>query len=286
MSRGNYRPLIRETSFRFFSASSYTKVSSETLPTESLAAVPILPPHSYTDLIEGINQIESKTEFDYSPTHLVMQAVEQIHLFAGIPYWEAIIISTLALRVLLVPSAIVVVRDVSKMRALQPEIKRIKESFAGVSAADDPTIRFKYGAEVTKLFKANNVNPLRSAAISFLQLPIFLSLFFGLRNMGTFYPEYSSGGDLWFTDLSAADPYFILPTINALSFLLMIELGSEGPQTEQQKMLKMVLYFKSFNEFEAVVRDIAIILFQVQEYFNAFYDKDLTIAFANTLPHH
>jgi YidC/Oxa1 family membrane protein insertase len=242
MSRGNYRPPIRTSSFRVFSAWSFTKVSTEDVPTGILEAVSGLRPHSYSDLIEGINQIESKTEFDYSPTHLVMEAVEQIHLFAGIPYWEAIIISTLALRVLLVPSAIIVIRDVSKMRALQPEIKKIKESFAGVSAAEDPTIRFKYGAEVTKLFKANNVNPLRSSAISFLQLPIFLSLFFGLRNMGTFYPEYSSGGELWFTDLSAADPYFILPSINALSFLLMIELGSEGPQTEQQKVLKMVQY--------------------------------------------
>lgn len=244
ISRLNHSPTTRVTSVHFFNVISCAKFSTETVARDVSAVVPA---HSAADLIEGFSQIESRTESDYSPTHLVMQAIEHVHLVAGIPYWEAIIISTLALRFLLVPSAIMVVRDVSKMRALQPEIKKIKESFSGVSAADDPTIRFKYGAEVTKLFKLNNVNPLRSSAVSFLQLPIFLSLFFGLKNMGTFYPGYSSGGALWFADLSAADPYYVLPAINAFSFLLMIELGSEGAQTEQQKMLKMVLHLFETN---------------------------------------
>lgn len=212
MSRGNHRAPIRETSFRFFSASPYTKVATET-----------------------------EIGYDYSPPHLVMQAVEQIHLFAGIPYWEAIIITTLTLRVLLLPSAIFTVRDAAKMKALQPEVKKIKESFKDVSAADDPTIRYKYIGEVTKLLARNNVHPVRSMAISSLQIPIFLSLFFGLKNMGTFYPEYCSGGELWFTDLSAKDKYFILPYTNTATLFTMFYLGLRG-ENEGLSPRVLVLY--------------------------------------------
>ena len=198
----------------------------------TLATTPI-DGSAVVDVIAKISPYEN-------PSHLVMYAVEQIHNFAEIPYWEAIMITTLMLRLLLVPAAIALVRDVTTLKILRPDVRRIKESFAGVSAADDPTVRFKYLAKIQELFKAHKLNPLKTAFLSVLQFPIFLYFFFGLKSMGNYFPEYTSGGALWFTDLSVPDPYFLLPALNAFSFLLMVEVSSDGPQSEQQKSLKNV----------------------------------------------
>lgn len=192
--------------------------------------------------IDGCVVIDAIAEISpyENPTHIVMYVVDQIHHFAGIPYWEAIMITTLMLRITLVPAAIVLLRDVTKLKMLRSEIKGIKESFNGVTAAEDPTIRFKYLAKIKELFIINKLNPLQTAFLSVLQFPIFLYVFLGLRSMGTYFPEFSSGGALWFTDLSVPDPYFLLPALNACSFLLMVEISSDGPQTEQQKSIKNV----------------------------------------------
>lgn len=175
-------------------------------------------------------------DLGYSPTQFVMQAVEQVHLIGELPYWEAIIISTLTVRLILLPSAIWVARDISQMKALQPEMRKIKESFGGVTSAEDPTLRFKFIAKVQELFKVHNLNPFRTTVLSFLQLPVFLTIFMGLRNMGNYYPQFSSGGDLWFVDLSAADPYMILPAVNAMTFLLMVEIGASSTAAEQKNL--------------------------------------------------
>jgi YidC/Oxa1 family membrane protein insertase len=75
----------------------------------------------------------------------------------------------------------------------------------------------------------------------FVQLPVFISFFAALREMGDYFPGYATGGIHWFTDLSVADPTMILPVCNALSFLLMIELGVDGMAKEQQGQFVWVM---------------------------------------------
>ena len=188
----------------------------------------------------------------YSATQFVMQAVDQVHLIGGLPYWEAIIISTLAVRLILLPSAVWVARDISQMKALRPEVKKIKESFGGVTSAEDPTLRYKFMAKVQELFNIHSVNPFRTAALSAIQLPVFLSIFIGLRKMGDYYPEYSTGGDLWFLDLSSPDPYLILPLVNAMTFLVMVEVGTASLSAEH-KNLKLVSKFSQLFRYHDFV---------------------------------
>ena len=169
-----------------------------------------------------------------------MQVVEQIHLMGGIPYWESIIVVTVALRVVLLPLAITSVQNAARMGALRPAMQAVKDRQARHPNGDDPSVRPLFEAETKQLFISHKVNPLKSLAMPLIQLPIFISLYFALRDMGIYFPGYSTGGEYWFTDLTAADPHFIFPILNALSFLVMIELGSDGIQTENQGMFKWV----------------------------------------------
>ena len=191
-----------------------------------------------TSVVEGIAQL-SANDLGFSPVHIAIQLVENIHIAAGIPYWEAIALSTLGVRLVLLPTAMIVARDVSKMRALKPELKKIRESMNTKISPDDPTKKFKYIEQVNKLFASHNVEPLKTVCLAAFQFPIFVSFFFGMRQMGNYFPGFSTGGgDYWFADLSAADPTYILPCVNSLSFLLMVEVSAGNGQANPLKWVR------------------------------------------------
>jgi len=57
-----------------------------------------------------------------------------------------------------------------------------------------------------------------------------------------------SGGMLWFTDLTVADPYYVLPVLSALTMLLTVEMATEtgGVSTPQTEMMKPVMRIMCF----------------------------------------
>lgn len=58
------------------------------------------------------------------------------------------------------------------------------------------------------------------------QMPIFISVFIGLRAMATLpVASMATGGVLWFTDLTIPDPYYILPILTSLTMLATIEVS-------------------------------------------------------------
>ena len=81
------------------------------------------------------------------------------------------------------------------------------------------------------------------------QAPLFISFFFALKHMSVSYPSFKTGGALWFTDLSVADPLYLLPTVSALSMLAAIELGADTGQAMAQQKASMKLFFRGFSLF-------------------------------------
>jgi YidC/Oxa1 family membrane protein insertase len=65
--------------------------------------------------------------------------------------------------------------------------------------------------------RKNNGYSVAAGFLGFLQVPFFIVLFFAIRKILMFpVPDATHGGALWFTDLTALDPYFILPITSAL----------------------------------------------------------------------
>ena len=181
-------------------------------------------------------------ELAYSPSDIVVRCLENIHQFLDVPYWGSIAIATLSLRVILSPISIGAIRNGARMAVVRPEVDRIQTAMKADPRGNDMKVMAKYQAETKAVFTKHNVNPLKSMVGPFIQIPIFASMFFGLQKFGDYFHEdYASGGLFWFTDLSAADPYYILPVLNAASFLAMIEIGADGMPNEQQGMFKWVM---------------------------------------------
>ena len=182
----------------------------------------------------------TSTALGWYPSHLVMQAIDGIHTFTGVPYWEAIVCFTLAFRVVVLPLSITTAQGSARMAAVRPHLQKLSDRIKSNPNSDSRSTQ-QMALESRALMKQYKVNPFTALAMPFVQLPIFMSCFFGLQAMATHFPGYATGGTLWFVDLSAADPYLILPAANALSFLLMIELGADGLQTGDQDTFKWVM---------------------------------------------
>lgn len=178
------------------------------------------------------------------PPHVFMKVIDNIHLATDLPYYQSILLLAVILRVFMFPFTIQGLQMTAKMQHVKPHLDKINVRML----ADPLKVQNKaeYDKEIKDLFAKHEVNPIKPLVVPLLQVPVFMSMFFALREMGDYFPNYASGGVKWFVDLSAADPTMTLPIVNACLFLTMIELGGENGEmqnTAQHKMMRNVFRF-------------------------------------------
>ena len=136
------------------------------------------------------------------------------------------------------------------MAHAKPKITALQAEFTNHPNMSDPALQQEFQRKMSQLLKREKVNPVRSIIFPLIQIPMFISVFFGLRQIGEHLPGIATGGTLWFTDLSATDAFYIFPVLNAMSFLVMIEIGMDGlppnPDMERFKIVSTVLLFLNF----------------------------------------
>merc|ERR1719186_2245210 len=82
--------------------------------------------------------------------------------------------------------------------------------------------------------KNKNINPFKNMVPAMVQMPIFLSMFFGLRGMSNLpVPSLEEGGVLWFENLTMMDPFYALPLLTSASIFLQLRLGVDGVKLDQ-----------------------------------------------------
>ena len=182
-----------------------------------------------------------------------------IHSFVG-NWGLAIIGLTIIVKSCLYPLSAASFRSMAKMRKLQPEMARLKERFG-----DD---RQQFSQAMMELYKKEGANPLGGCLPILLQMPVFLALYWTLMEsvelrQAPFF--------LWIYDLSAMDPYFILPILMGISMFLTQRMQPEPPDPVQAKVFKFMpimftfffLWFPSGLVLYWLVNNILSILQQV-----------------------
>jgi YidC/Oxa1 family membrane protein insertase len=121
-------------------------------------------------------------------------------------------------------------RSSAKMRKLQPRIAQLKERYG-----DD---KVKMQQATMELYKKEKVNPMGGCLPVLITMPVFYGLFFVLE----YSLELRHAPFLWIPDLSAADPYYILPVIYALVMLgtQWLNPAAAGMDPTQAKMMKVM----------------------------------------------
>ena len=162
----------------------------------------------------------------------MLAALERLYRATGNWGW-AIVILTLALQVLLFPLTWKSLRAAAAMKKLQPEIAKLQQKYAGDAA--------KLNTETMQLYKTKGANPLGGCLPMVLQMPIFIALFNALRGS---WELHGATWIFWIGDLSAKDPYYVLPVVmGALMFLQSKMNPPAGDPAQQKVMMFMPLIF-------------------------------------------
>ncbi len=140
----------------------------------------------------------------------------------------AIILLTVFVKLLLFPLTESSFRSMARMRRLKPEMDRINERYK-----DEPE---KKGVAIMELYRKHRINPLGGCLPTLLQIPVWFALY---RSLSTNIELYHAEFALWWTDLSAPDPYFVLPVaVGALMFVQQ----KLTPSTMDPAQAKMMMY--------------------------------------------
>ena len=191
-----------------------------------------------TTLYAGPKNQEKMTELaeyldltvDYGPLWFISKILFWLltTLYGFIANWGvAIILITVIVKTFLYPLTKKQTVSMAKMRKLQPKLAQLKERFG-----DD---KAKMGPAMMELYKKEQVNPMGGCLPLLLQMPIFLALYWMLmESVELRHAPFI----LWITDLSTADPFYVLPVLYGASMFLMQKL-QPTPTTDpmQQKVM-------------------------------------------------
>ena len=149
----------------------------------------------------------------------------------------AIICITLIVKAILYPLTKAQYTSMAKMRMLQPKLQEMRERFG-----DD---RQRMSEEMMKLYRDEKVNPLGGCFPLLLQMPIFIALYWTFMEAVELRHAPFFG---WIQDLSAQDPYYILPILMGASMFLLQKMSpTPAADPMQQKIMNfMPLMFMAF----------------------------------------
>ncbi len=151
--------------------------------------------------------------------------LSQAHRLTG-NWGVAIILVTVLLKLLFYPLSEASGRSMAKMKALGPRIKNIQETYKGDKE--------KLGRAMMELYKREKVNPVSGCLPMILQFPVFIAFYWVLIYSVSLR---QAPFVFWIQDLSARDPYFILPGIMAVTGYLQFKLNPAPPDPVQAKMM-------------------------------------------------
>ncbi len=159
------------------------------------------------------------------PLFVLMKAMHDLVNNWGV----AILLVTLCVKAIFFYPSAISYRSMAKMRALAPEITKLKERFG-----DD---RQKMSQAVMELYKREKANPISGCFPILIQMPVFLGLYWMLmESVELRHAPFF----LWINDLSVMDPYFVLPLIMGGSMFVQQLLNPTPPDPMQAKIMKML----------------------------------------------
>ena len=141
----------------------------------------------------------------------------------------AIILLTFIIKMIFFPLQAFAYKSMAKMKTVGPKMKELQEKYG--------SDRLKLNQATMELYKTEKINPMGSCLPIFLQIPVFISLYYVLLASVEFRNSPWLG---WIQDLAAPDPYYILPVILAVTSFIQTKLNPAPPDPIQAKMMTIM----------------------------------------------
>jgi YidC/Oxa1 family membrane protein insertase len=133
---------------------------------------------------------------DSNPLHAIEDVFRSVllwlHSAIGLPWAWAIIALTVLVRVVILPLTIKQIRSMQHLQAHAPELKALQQKYKGD--------RQRMNEEVMKFYRENKINPAASCLPLLVQIPVFISLYYVLRNFEKkilIQPQYRGSDVSW-----------------------------------------------------------------------------------------
>ena len=147
------------------------------------------------------------------------------HSLTGNWGW-AIILVTIAIKLVFFPLSAASYKSMAKMRVLGPRMQRLKELYGND--------KVKMQQEMMEMYRKEKINPLGGCLPILVQIPVFISLYWVL--LGSVEMRHAPWLG-WIQDLSAQDPFYILPVIMGVTMLIQTKLNPTPPDPIQAKVM-------------------------------------------------
>ncbi len=141
----------------------------------------------------------------------------------------AIILLTVLIKLAFYPLSAASYRSMGKMRVVAPKLAKIKEQ-----CGDD---RDRLHKAMMELYKTEKINPLGGCLPVLIQIPVFIALYWAILASVELRGAPFFG---WISDLSAIDPYYILPLIMGVSMFIQVKLNPVPTDPLQAKLMQIM----------------------------------------------
>ncbi len=192
--------------------------------------------------------------------------LEQFHALSG-NWGVAIILLTVLIKVVFFPLSAASYSSLAKMTLITPRLTTLRAMYAHD--------RNKMNQAMMELYKTEKINPLGGCFPILVQIPVFIALYWVL--LAAIELRHAPFM-LWIKDLSALDPYYVLPILMTVTMVLQTRMNPVPPDPVQAQVMKFMPYVFSifFFFFPAglvlywLVNNILSILqqWQIQRMFN------------------
>jgi YidC/Oxa1 family membrane protein insertase len=158
------------------------------------------------------------------PPDIFQHIFEYTHVYTGLPWWGTIAVVTVGMRLVMFPLYFKASDTTARFSKLQPEMQKILEDY---QKSKDPMDGQKALLRRKKLMAEHNVK-YRWLMAPMFSAPFFIGIFAGLNRMcAAQVADLAHEGLLWFSNLSATDPYLGLQVITAGIYSSTFKLGGE-----------------------------------------------------------
>ena len=164
--------------------------------------------------------------------------LDKIYSFVGNWGW-AIILLTLLIKLAFYKLSETSYRSMAKMKQFSPKIQSIRERYG--------SDRQKMNQAMMDMYRQEKINPLGGCWPILIQIPVFIALYWVLLES---VELRQANFIFWLDDLSAKDPYYVLPLIMGISMYFQQKLNPAPPDPMQAKVMQMLpIIFTAFFAF-------------------------------------
>ena len=187
-------------------------------------------PQTHGDLVAAAPGLEYTVDYGWltvvaKPIFWLLTKIQAVVINWGV----AIILLTVFIKAAFYPLSAASYKSMAKMRELAPRLQTLKEKYG-----DD---RQKMQQAMMELYKTEKINPMGGCLPILVQVPVFISLYWVL--LGSIELRHAPFFG-WIHDLSAIDPFYILPVLMGATMIIQTKLNPKPADPMQAKVMQIM----------------------------------------------